>query len=306
MSKLSELSNPKAFVVTGGKMYQDRAFTDKSTAERSKADRHDGAIVEPLYSQEYVSALLAERDAFEASALALRDEWRASKKSNAFLKEQLAQLANFNPDWDMLEACRESWREVAAALKEAEAKLEAKDDALRAIAFHVSAGGYNADSVDADVFKQKIIDGINGISDVLVKRIAELEAIRANASQVFKEIGTELSCNPDNESIMMAIDELKATQVTGPLALIIKRAEEMERILEGITPEMIAGGWTAKGISDYAKSLEAKLAAPEKCPCCNRRYTLESYAHGECAICGEAFDAAHALRSMGFKVEGDE
>lgn len=51
--------------------------------------------------------------------------------------------------------------------------------------------------------------------------------------------------------------------------------------------------------------LEAKLAAPaapEKCPCCNRRYTLESYAHGECAICGEAFDAAHALRSMGFKV----
>jgi len=55
--KLSELSNPKAFVVTGGKMYQDRAFTDKSTAERSKADRHDGAVVEPLYSQEYVSAL---------------------------------------------------------------------------------------------------------------------------------------------------------------------------------------------------------------------------------------------------------
>ncbi|HEI8952742.1 TPA: hypothetical protein SLG95_000783 [Serratia liquefaciens] len=54
-------------------------------------------------------------------------ELEASKKSNSFLKEQLAKLANFNPDWDMLEACRESWREVAAALKEAEAKLEAKD-----------------------------------------------------------------------------------------------------------------------------------------------------------------------------------
>lgn len=36
-----------------------------------------GFTSEPLYSQEYVSALLAERDAFEASALALRDEWRA-------------------------------------------------------------------------------------------------------------------------------------------------------------------------------------------------------------------------------------
>lgn len=58
-NKLSELSKPKAFVVTGGTLYQDRAFTDKSTAERSKADRHDGAVVEPLYSQEYVSALLA-------------------------------------------------------------------------------------------------------------------------------------------------------------------------------------------------------------------------------------------------------
>ncbi|HFT7668120.1 TPA: hypothetical protein ACGR4L_004215 [Serratia marcescens] len=56
-NKLSELSKPKAFVVTGGTLYQDRAFTDKSTAERSKADRHDGAVVEPLYSQEYVSAL---------------------------------------------------------------------------------------------------------------------------------------------------------------------------------------------------------------------------------------------------------
>ncbi|EJD6708939.1 hypothetical protein M0K91_RS23500 [Serratia marcescens] len=59
--------------------------------------------------------------------LALLTELEASKKSNAFLKEQLAKLANFNPDWDMLEACRESWREVAAALKESEARLESKD-----------------------------------------------------------------------------------------------------------------------------------------------------------------------------------
>lgn len=65
-----------------------------------------------------------------AVVLALLAELEASKKSNAFLKEQLAKLANFNPDWDMLEACRESWREVAAALKEAEAKLEAKDKCI--------------------------------------------------------------------------------------------------------------------------------------------------------------------------------
>lgn len=46
------------------------------------------------------------------------------------------------------------------------------------------------------------------------KRIAELEAIKADASQVFKEIGNELGCNPDNESIMMAIDKLKERLAT--------------------------------------------------------------------------------------------
>ncbi|HGM4636891.1 TPA: ead/Ea22-like family protein [Serratia marcescens] len=48
----------------------------------------------------------------------------------------------------------------------------------------------------------------------LEKRIAELEAIKADASQVFKEIGNELGCNPDNESIMMAIDKLKERLAT--------------------------------------------------------------------------------------------
>ncbi|CVE51789.1 Uncharacterised protein [Serratia marcescens] len=143
-NKLSELSKPKAFVVTGGKMYQDRAFTDKSTAERSKVDRHDGAVVEPLYSQEYVSALLA--------------------------------------------------------------------------------------------------------------RIAELEAIRADASQVFKEIGNELGCNPDNESIMMAIDALKerlATPVRLPVVLMGYQSDDYRiGFMEGVEKsgeEVRAAGFTVEG-----------------------------------------------------------
>ncbi|HHK7967012.1 TPA: hypothetical protein ACQVG6_003492 [Serratia marcescens] len=56
-NKLSELSKPTAFVVTGGTLYQDRALLNKSMAERYSADRNDGSEVEPLYSQEYVSAL---------------------------------------------------------------------------------------------------------------------------------------------------------------------------------------------------------------------------------------------------------
>lgn len=142
-NKLIELSKPVAYSLRFRNMNGEpdktiNANTTFSTLEKAKAyglgtryvtqddgkivsvrDPAQDPIVEPLYSQEYVSALLAE--------------------------------------------------------------LEAKDEALRAIAFHVSAGGYNADSVDAEVFKQKIIDGINGISDVLVKRLAELES--ANKSQ---------------------------------------------------------------------------------------------------------------------------
>jgi len=59
----------------------------------------------------------------EAEEFAANLRTEAAEKSNAFLKEELAQLANFNPDWDMLEACRESWREVVALLKDREAEL---------------------------------------------------------------------------------------------------------------------------------------------------------------------------------------
>lgn len=63
-------------------------------------------------------------------ALSLLDELEASQKSNEFLKEQLAQLANFNPDWDKLEAATDSLREHMAKLSAAEkriAELEARE-----------------------------------------------------------------------------------------------------------------------------------------------------------------------------------
>lgn len=66
-------------------------------------------------------------------ALALLDELEAAEKSNVFLKGQLAELANFNPDWDKLEASYESWREIAAELlvaKDRIAELEAREVVL--------------------------------------------------------------------------------------------------------------------------------------------------------------------------------
>ncbi|CAM3362546.1 hypothetical protein SB6411_00243 [Klebsiella spallanzanii] len=45
-----------------------------------------------------------------------RGELEKAQNSNEFLKGQLSELANFNPDWDKLEASYESWREIAAEL----------------------------------------------------------------------------------------------------------------------------------------------------------------------------------------------
>ncbi|HHK4128824.1 TPA: ead/Ea22-like family protein [Enterobacter roggenkampii] len=70
-------------------------------------------------------------DAYEKSdqlftaqnVLALLDELEAKDKSIDFLKEQLAQLANFNPDWDKLEAATDSLREHMAELTAASKRI---------------------------------------------------------------------------------------------------------------------------------------------------------------------------------------
>ncbi|MEG9791155.1 hypothetical protein V6X42_01520 [Serratia marcescens] len=124
-NKLSELSKPVGYY-----RFSEDGVSYYLSSPTEKLDEE----VVPLYSQEYVSALQHESavnweaaTSLVAESEELKRALEASKKSNVFLKEQLAQLANFNPDWDMLEACRESWREVAAALKEAEARLAVKD-----------------------------------------------------------------------------------------------------------------------------------------------------------------------------------
>jgi hypothetical protein len=64
-----------------------------------------------------------------ATVLALLDDLEAKDKSIGFLKDHLAQLANFNPDWDRLEAATDSLREHMAKLSAAEkriAELEAR------------------------------------------------------------------------------------------------------------------------------------------------------------------------------------
>ncbi|HBM7344534.1 hypothetical protein [Klebsiella oxytoca] len=66
-------------------------------------------------------------EAWKAAGAELVEALEKAQKSNEFLKGQLSELANFNPDWDKLEASYDSWREIAAELlvaKERIAELE--------------------------------------------------------------------------------------------------------------------------------------------------------------------------------------
>ncbi|WP_336044074.1 hypothetical protein [Klebsiella michiganensis] len=68
-------------------------------------------------------------EAWKAAGAELVEALEKAQKSNAFLKGQLSDLANFNPDWDKLEASYDSWREIAAELlvaKERIAELESR------------------------------------------------------------------------------------------------------------------------------------------------------------------------------------
>ncbi|HGE8410838.1 TPA: hypothetical protein ACGD7M_002963 [Serratia marcescens] len=131
------------------------------------------------------------------------------------------------------------------------------------------AGDYRRDLIISQLYSQEYVSA-------LTQRIADLEAIRSDASQVFKEIGNELGCNPDNESIMVAIDYLKATQMTGTLKDVLKRNIE----------------------------LEAKLATPVWLP---ETYSPDPWMGPDpSGTWLEKEDVKESIRSAGFTVEGDE
>ncbi len=86
-------------------------------------------------------------------------------------------------------------RNVADAEKEMQRQAERAEsyaEAMRSLASYVGAGGYNADTVDAGVFEEKIRWGIGVIMARMEQSEAELLAIRE-----------------DNHSMMLEIDGLR-------------------------------------------------------------------------------------------------
>ncbi|HDC4645003.1 TPA: ead/Ea22-like family protein [Enterobacter kobei] len=84
---------------------------------------------------------------YHSDYLALLDELEAKDKRIRFLKNQLAQLANFNPDWDKLEAETDSLREHMAELTAARKRIaELSHHLQNAHEFieHTEAFGYEA------------------------------------------------------------------------------------------------------------------------------------------------------------------
>ncbi|HGG8715051.1 TPA: ead/Ea22-like family protein [Enterobacter asburiae] len=102
------------------------------------AAANPATVLALLDELEWKDALIAEQDKrlVDYAAIATKSAGRvaALEKKTAFLKERLAQLANFNPDWDMLEAATDSLREHMSELTAANkriAELEARTVTVR-------------------------------------------------------------------------------------------------------------------------------------------------------------------------------
>lgn len=77
-------------------------------------------------------------------------------------------LANFNPDWDMLEATQDSLREYMALLKDCQEKLEASEKLLAKV--------YTiAQAIPAQASMRNMLKGVEKIKDLSHNQHKEVE-----------------------------------------------------------------------------------------------------------------------------------
>ncbi|MCQ7241413.1 ead/Ea22-like family protein [Salmonella enterica] len=109
-----------------------REAAEKATKCRWAVEFDDEIYSTDGVNHEQIAMVFSENEARDAAfiaaanpatVLALLDELEAKDKSISFLKNQLAQLANFNPDWDKLESATDSLREHMAELTAARKRI---------------------------------------------------------------------------------------------------------------------------------------------------------------------------------------
>ena len=86
--------------------------------------------------------LVEEVSELKEQLAAKEEEVKARDKKIDFLKGELDQLANFNPDWDMLQVTRESLQEKMKTIKDQAKKIEALK-ALAKEAYKESVGTFS-------------------------------------------------------------------------------------------------------------------------------------------------------------------
>mgnify|MGYP000940829579 CR=1 FL=1 len=75
---------------------------------------------------------------------------------------------------------------------------------------------------------------------------------------------------------------IEGVQPTTQEVAMARELRALRKILDGVTQEAIDGGWTARGLSDYAKQVETELAAmreraePVVCPKCGNTGLADS------------------------------
>ncbi|ASM16254.1 hypothetical protein BVG90_05790 [Serratia marcescens] len=126
-------------------------------------------------------------------------------------------------------------------------------------------------------YSQEYVSALLAELEAKDKRIAELDYIRSSLSQVLVEFGDELGCNPDNESIMMAIDALK---------------ERLKLVREQRDNELRSNA-----------ILEKRLATPVRLPVVLMGYQSDDYRIGFMEGVEKSGDE---VRAAGFTVEWDE
>ena len=105
----------------------------------------------------------------------------AKDKSISFLKDQLAQLANFNPDWDKLEAATDSLREHMVELTAARnriAELEAQRAVVTLPTGYSVRPGHPINETERSVMIPK--DGGQWLSRFDVEHALRVAGIRIN------------------------------------------------------------------------------------------------------------------------------